>query len=250
VQHRHRSLIGGLPGSRNETNQLIENTNPSTALSKTEFARSRVRDDIMQGRYAPGHPIPERLVAQELEVSRVPVREALIQLQRDGLVSITPGRGAYVRSLTGENMQSLYETREALEGMASRLAAERMGPEVLAPFTEKYHALLSDSLSMDGGSVAKLGNEFHDTIIRGSRNSVIIELSAVIADRVELCRRMCYGQASRPLALRAAEEHLKIAEAIDQADPEVAERRMREHIAWWAQFLRTNMVGDGPRHSR
>jgi DNA-binding GntR family transcriptional regulator len=224
--------------------------NESTALSKTEFARGRVRDDIMRGRYAPGHPIPERLVAQELEVSRVPVREALIQLERDGLVSITPGRGAYVRTLTGENMQSLYETREALEGMASRLAAGRMGPEHLAPFTEKYRGLLSDSLSMDGSSVAKLGNDFHDTIIRGSRNSVIIELSAVIADRVELCRRMCYGQASRPLALRAAEEHLKIAEAIDQGDPEVAERRMREHIAWWAQFLRTNMVGDGPRHSR
>src|SRR4051794_34317764 len=91
--------------------------------SKAEWTRMRLRRDILEGRYAPGDAISERLVAQELEVSRVPVREALIQLDRDGLVSVTPGRGAYVPQMSSDNMQSLYEARAALEGQASALAA-------------------------------------------------------------------------------------------------------------------------------
>jgi DNA-binding GntR family transcriptional regulator len=211
------------------------------------LTRNRLREYILDGRYAPGDPIPERLVAQELRVSRVPVREALIQLERDGLVSMMPGRGAHVRTVTADNMLSLYETREALEGMASRLAAQRLDPQTLTPFTEKFRAHLDESLSLDGAAQTKLGHDFHDAIIRGSRNSVIIEMSASITDRVELCRRLSYGQASRPHAQRAAEEHLGIAGAIERGEPDVAERLMREHIASWAQFLKSHMAGDGPR---
>lgn len=93
-------------------------------------------------------------------------------------------------------------------------------------------------------SSPELGDDFHDTIIRGSRNSVIMEMSASVADRVKLCRRLSYGHASPEWALRAADEHLHIAEAIAQADPALAERRLRQHIASWAQFLRTHTAGD------
>jgi DNA-binding GntR family transcriptional regulator len=113
-------------------------------VGKKEFIRNRLRDDIVQGRYEPGDPVPERVVAEELEVSRIPVREALIELERDGLVSILPRRGAYVQVFTAENMQSLYETREALEGMAARLAAQRMNPAILASLKERYERVLRD----------------------------------------------------------------------------------------------------------
>jgi DNA-binding GntR family transcriptional regulator len=219
-------------------------------LTKAEWTRMRLRKDILEGRYAPGDPISERLVAQQLEVSRIPVREALIQLQRDGLVAMTPGRGAYVRQMSSDNMQSLYEAREALEGQASRLAATRLEPGALARFTETYDRYLHDASSMDDAAAAVLGNEFHQVIIEGSRNTVIIELCRQISDRVELCRRLSYVRATREMGVRAAHEHVGIAEAIHQADPELAERRMREHIATWARFLKSHMTGDGPRPSR
>jgi DNA-binding GntR family transcriptional regulator len=216
-------------------------------VSKAEWTRIQLREGILEGRYAPGAPISERLVAQELEISRIPVREALIQLERDGLVSFTPGRGASVRPMSSDTMQSLYEARAALEGQASALAARRLDSESLARFVETYDACLRDPSSLDDSSATALGNEFHRVIIEGSRNTVIIELCRQISDRVELCRRMSYVQAPREMALHAAEEHLAIAEAIDQSDPELAERRMRDHIATWANFLRSHMTGDGPR---
>lgn len=216
------------------------------SMTKQEWIRSRLREEILQGRYSPGDPIPERAVAEELAVSRIPVREALIQLERDGLVSITPRRGAQVRSFSLENIQSLYEAREALEGEAARLAAHRLDPMALVSFTERYQALLSDPRTMSSAETSALGYDFHDAIIRGSRNSVIIEMSVAIADRVELCRRYSYGRATPQWSRRAAEEHIMIAQAIGQSDPELAERRMREHIRAWADFLRTHMAGDGP----
>jgi DNA-binding GntR family transcriptional regulator len=219
-------------------------------LSKAEWTRMQLRADILEGRYAPGDPISERLVAQQLEISRIPVREALIQLERDGLVSVTPGRGAYVRLMSSDTMQSLYEARAALEGQASALAATRLEPESLGGFVETYNACLKEPSRMDDAAAAALGNEFHQAIIEGSRNTVIIELCRQISDRVELCRRLSYVRAPREMALHAAEEHLGIADAIDQADPELAERRMREHIATWANFLKSHMTGDGPRPSR
>lgn len=219
-------------------------------LSKAEWTRMRLREDILEGRYALGDPISERLVAQELQVSRIPVREALIQLERDGLVSVTPGRGAYVRDMSSDNMQSLYEARAALEGQASALAATRLEPEALTRFTETYDVYLHDPSSMDDGAAATLGNEFHQVIIDGSRNTVIIDLCRQISDRVELCRRLSYVRATQEMARRAAEEHVGIARAIHEADPELAERRMREHITTWAHFLKSHMTGDGQRRSR
>lgn len=213
-------------------------------MSKTELIRDRLRADIVQGRYTAGDPISERAVADELAVSRIPVREALIQLERDGLVSIFPRRGACVRVLTADNMQSIYQTREALEGMAARLAAERMTPEILAHFRARYEALLDDPTGMDVESISTLGDRFHDSVIQGCRNSVIIEMSASIADRVKICRRLSYGRASGERALAAAREHLGIADAIRAGDAELAERRMREHIATWATVLRAHMAGD------
>jgi DNA-binding GntR family transcriptional regulator len=215
-------------------------------VGKKDFIRNRLRDDIVQGRYEPGDPVPERVVAEELDVSRIPVREALIELERDGLVSILPRRGAYVQVFTADNMQSLYETREALEGMAARLAAQRMNPAVLASLKERYELILADFDSADPAELTALGSEFHDHVVQASRNSVVIEMCGLISDRVKVCKRLAYGQASPSWSLRAAEEHLRVIQAIEQQDPELAEKTMREHIAIWAQFLRNRVAGDSP----
>lgn len=213
-------------------------------VSKTEYIRDQLCNEIVRGRYAPGEPIPERSVAEELDVSRIPVREALIQLERDGLVAIRPGRGAYVQVFTTDSMQSLYETREALEGMAARLAAERMDPAEVTELRNRYNEALADSDRADEAQITLLGNDLHSKITDASRNSVIIEMSRSIANRVEICRRLSNRQVPRSLMLQGAQEHLRIIEALEAEDPDLAERTMREHIATWAGLLRQRLVGD------
>ncbi|MEU3270560.1 GntR family transcriptional regulator [Saccharomonospora sp. NPDC006951] len=219
----------------------------SGGTRKYETIRQELRSRILSGRYQPGDPIPERVIAEELAVSRVPVREALRQLERDGLVSIVAQRGAHVREFSAENMQSLYQAREALEGMAARLAAERVGETYLAAFMEKFAGLADGSIDMDPTAAAELGNEFHEAIARGSRNAAVIELLATIHDRVRLCRRLAYGHASPAWSRRAAAEHLAIATAISDGDADLAERTMRDHVSTWARFLQSRLAGDSPR---
>ncbi|WP_256438409.1 GntR family transcriptional regulator [Pseudonocardia sp. H11422] len=223
---------------------MRQNTsNGSESTSKKTFIRDQLRDDIVKGRYAPGEPISERAVAEGHAVSRIPVREALIELERDGLVSILPRRGAQVRSFSAENMRSLYQAREALEGMAARLSAQRMRRDSLMSLRERIRDQIASD-DDDMSALSALGGEFHDTVIQGSRNSVIIEMSAGIADRVTICKRLAYGGAPHDQAVLAGREHLAIAEAIDAGDADLAERRMRQHIATWSDFLYVNMSGD------
>ncbi|GAA4425719.1 GntR family transcriptional regulator [Georgenia halophila] len=216
---------------------------------KYEAIRQELRSRILSGRYEPGDPMPERVIAEELAVSRVPVREALSQLERDGLVTIAAKRGAQVRRFSAENMQSLYEAREALEGMAARLAAERVDDAYLAPFIVQFEGLVDGAIRMDPAEESELGNDFHDAVIKGSRNATVIELTSTIHDRVRLCRRLTYGHASPSGARRAAEEHLTIARAISRGDPGGAEHAMRTHVSSWARFLRSHLAGDSPQPS-
>ncbi|TCP49946.1 DNA-binding GntR family transcriptional regulator [Tamaricihabitans halophyticus] len=224
-----------------------ENAGEGGGTRKYETIRQQLRARILSGSYEPGDPIPERAIAEELDVSRVPVREALRQLERDGLVSIIAQRGAYVRQFSAENMQSLYQAREALEGMAARLTAERVDETYLADFVVSFQGLVDGSITMDPAEASELGNDFHNAIAKGSRNATVIELLSTIHDQVRLCRRLAYGHASPAWARKAAEEHLAIAAAISNGDPDLAERTMRAHVSTWAGFLRSRLAGDSPR---
>jgi DNA-binding GntR family transcriptional regulator len=215
----------------------------ASQLTKTDLVHARLRDDIVVGRYQPGMPISERALAEENAVSRVPVREALIRLARDGLVDLWPGRGAAVKVFTSETMVSLYEAREALEGMAARLSAERMPPAALRAVCDRMRAEIA-SPTPDFSDLTLLGHDFHEGVMRGSRNSALIELASAISDQVEICRRLSYRAADESESMQAAEEHLGIAEAIENQSAADAERLMREHIATWAAVLRRHMAGD------
>jgi DNA-binding GntR family transcriptional regulator len=214
------------------------------SLNKKELVRQKLREEIISGRLNPGDAIAERTVAEEFEVSRVPVREALIQLERDGLVEISPGRGAQVRRFNAGNIESLYHLREALEGMAARLAAARTRPMELATFRQKFQDISANPSRKDLVSISRLGDEFHSAVIYGSRNSMIIDISGSIADRVHLARRLSYGHADAASVGKATQEHLGIMEAICGGDPDLAERRMRSHISRWAQIVLEMMPGD------
>ncbi len=186
---------------------------------------------IVNGDVEPGMKLTEPELARHYGVSRGPLREALQRLESQRLVERIPHVGARVASLSFAQLIELYEAREALEGMACRLAAERMSDAEVHALREllSTHAELGDVRAGRGYFQAEGDLDFHYRIARGSRNSIVQQI--LCEDLYHLMRMYRYkfsGFRGRPH--RALEEHQRIVDAIEERDGEFAELLMRRHI--------------------
>jgi len=140
------------------------------ASSRAELVYITLRQDILNNTYRPGQRLSEEAIAQELNVSRTPVREALKRLHAEGFVEITPHRGAVVRDPSGEELAELCTVREVLEGLAARLAARSIS---LIEVYSLERLLAEMEAAMAEGRLADLDAlnfQFHETIWIASRN--------------------------------------------------------------------------------
>ena len=129
--------------------------------------------------------------------------------------------------------------------MAARLAAARGSQDAFESMRKRLKAKVAGDA--DKAVLTQIGDDLHDAVISASRNSVLVELAATIADRVKMGRRLSYrGSSDSSLHIEAASEHLRITEAIVSADPDAAEQVMRSHIATWAARLNDQILGDYP----
>ncbi|WP_454683428.1 GntR family transcriptional regulator [Ancylobacter moscoviensis] len=226
--------------------------NVSTQMAYSEGARRSNQSDalfdmltsaIMAGRIRPGEKLNEPALADEFGVSRAPVREALRRLQEKGLVTHVAHQGVRVISPTLEDFLSLLDVREALEGMACRLAATAMTDvefEKLAAIVERHgEGLHSDP---EGPYVQNdFDNDFHVRIAMGCRNPVLTGLLCEqFYPRLKLCRSRHGLLKGRGLA--AWKEHRRILAALVERDGDVAEILMRRHI----RAAREALLATGP----
>ena len=191
-------------------------------LSLGDRAYRTLKQGIVERRWRPGEPLSEQTLASELGMSRTPIREAFRALRRDGLVQTIPGRGTFVISLSGEEIRELYEYREVLEGQAARLAAERATGAELEDL-EAIDARGSSTSSFD--ELVALGVEFHELVARMSRNRRISEALHGLEHQTHAARILGYR-----LMPQIWTEHSRIAQAITERDPDLAERLGRAHI--------------------
>jgi DNA-binding GntR family transcriptional regulator len=192
----------------------------------------QLQDMIFKGELAPGDKLGEQVLADRLGTGRGPLREAIRTLEGRRILERTPNAGVRVVKLSINDLEQILMTREALEGMACRLAAENM---TLREVTE-LRALLSTNLEVmthEGlGAVYRNGtqdNDFHSRLVKGSRN---LWLSALLCrDLYALLQiyRLRSARSGNRLAA-AHEEHCQILDAVQARDPDEAERRMRSHI--------------------
>ena len=189
-------------------------------------------EEIVAGVLPAGHRLSESRLAERFSVSRGPVREALSRLQQRGLITVTPNAGARVITLGAADIVDLYLAREALEGMAARLAAERMTDDERSQLIRLLdiheHEL---NHQVDGIYQQSSGDwDFHFTISRCARNPVIERtLNDELYQRLRLCRHQHVWVKGR--GRRALVEHHRIVDAIVEGDGEAAEFQMRRHIA-------------------
>jgi DNA-binding GntR family transcriptional regulator len=202
-----------------------------TARSLVDEITRELEVAIMEGRLEPGERISEQGLAATMGVSRGPLREAIRRLEGRRLLERKMNKGVRVAALSVTRLDNLLHVREALEGMAARLAAERLSDAEIADLEAMIEDHARHIESQDsGGYYQQSGDfDFHFRIAKGSGNDMLI--SMVCGDLYDLLRVYRYKSSTmQGRAQKALEEHRAIVAALRSRDPDAAERSMREHI--------------------
>ena len=185
-----------------------------------------LRKWIITGRLEPGTRLVESAIAEELGVSRGPVREAIRQLDREGFVVLSPRRGASVADVSVTEALDCYDIRIALESVAAVLAAQRRTDEELDRMREVL-ARGDEMLAADRWDVlAQLNNDFHVTLAEASKNRQLVDLMGHYAKRIA----WMFAQSAEQRGAAAWAEHAGIVDAIEAGDTEAAAASARQHI--------------------
>lgn len=193
-----------------------------------ELVFEALREAIVNGTLAPGERLMEVQLAEELGVSRTPVREAIRRLELEGYVVMVPRKGAYVASMSAKDVAEVFEIRTALEGLAAELAAERITEEELEELERKLHYV---ALRVEEGDLEKLveaDTEFHDLLYRASRNQRLVQIIGNLREQIQRFRAASLATPGR--MQETLEEHKKIVEAVAKRNGALARRLAEEHI--------------------
>jgi DNA-binding GntR family transcriptional regulator len=193
-----------------------------------ELVFESLREAIISGMLRPSERLMEIQLAEEMGVSRTPVREAIRKLELEGLVVMIPRKGAYVAGMSIKDIADVFEIRGALEGLAAELASERATDEELEVM-ERYLVKISEEIENgDLSKVVETDTDFHTLIYEASRNA---RLSQIINNLREQIQRFRTTSLSFPGRMKVAlEEHRKIVEALSSRDGELARKLAQEHI--------------------
>lgn len=205
-----------------------------------------LRHGIVHGDLVPGARLRSDALATEMAVSRTPVREALRKLEAEGLVAHAGSR-LVVRTLSEQDLTELFYVREALEGMAARLAAENATPSEIDGIRELVEDMEAACRRGDVGGFRRLAGEFHQLVYRASHNNRLLLASQSLLDHVRQIQSSTLDAKGRPA--QALDEHRRLLEAIAARDADRAEALARAHRRKTLE-LRKEMLRAQLRQSR
>ncbi len=188
----------------------------------------KIREDILSGVYHENEELKENTLGLELGVSRTPVREALRQLELEGLVTMIPNKGAYVTGITSKDIHDIYTIRSYLEGLCARWACEHITEAQIEALEEVLY--LSDFHARRGHheQLVELDNKFHELIYNACGSKILNHVLSDFHQYVERVRKITLAMPSR--AAKSNKEHADIVEAIKKRDGKLAEALAYEHI--------------------
>jgi len=201
-----------------------------TAVSlDRDRAYALLRDLVISGEFSADEPLSERGLSTRLAFGRTPVREALMALARDGLLTIHPMRGTFVRQMSFDDLREIHELRLALEGMAAYLAATRGPTDALqncAAELKRVQALAA----IDVEEAQQIGWAFHDELFRATANARLAHSYDNLRAQSGLALQKM-RQYSPDRTRQAVNEHLGIHAAVEARDPDTAQQRMWRHLS-------------------
>lgn len=200
-----------------------------------EIVYEELKRQIMIGEIPPGTRMMEVELAEDMGVSRTPIREAIRKLEKEGLVSIEPRRGAYASEISIKDMVDVLEVREFLEGMAAGLAAKKITNEE----ADKIRAAnLAYKKAVESGNTEEIIKEdeiFHKLIVDCSRNKTLIQMINQVQELALRFRYIYYEDFSRYKNMPY--EHQEIFDAIMTGDTEIARGKADAHVLRLKEFV-------------
>ena len=193
-----------------------------------EMVYEELKMQILKGSIIPGTRMMEVELAEEMGVSRTPIREAIRKLEKEGLVTIEPRRGAYASMISTEDMVEILEVRQDLEGLAAYFAADRMTGEQMAELKEvsnNYNEAVKRGKMED---MIKYDTRFHHIIVESCRNKILVQMIEQLQELVLRFRYIYYDNFRR--AENMPEEHEAIVAAISEGNADKARAAADIHI--------------------
>jgi DNA-binding GntR family transcriptional regulator len=225
----------GPPGARFA---LPDGAAPSRG-NMPEAVASALREAILDGVLTPGSWLREAEIAKEMKVSRTPVRDAFRILASEGLVNINANQGAVVAPMTSDDIIELYVMREALEMLASRLAARRGSQQCLEAFSTLIPQMKKAGKAGNYRELSKLNFDFHAIIRDAAGNRYLNRSLTQVQNAARRFPDPTLGLPGR--VEESIDEHVALADAISKGDAETAERVAGEHMRHLAE-LRIRML--------
>ncbi len=192
-------------------------------------AYRKLLDHILSDGFDTEQPLSERKLADSFQLGRTPIREALKRLTSEGLLEVRPARGTYVKQLTRQDVDEMYEARMGIEGTAAFLAAQRGPTAAFDGFCKKFEQMIDDPTRFDLADIHQTGQEFHVEIFRAARNGCLMEIYEPlrIRNHVALGLPRIYDH---DWVCESTNEHLDILAAIVAQDPEKARKLVCDHL--------------------
>lgn len=208
-------------------NQIVSKSTFSQRQNMSKELVTYIKQQILSGELNPGDRIVETKIARELGISQTPVREALRELQGQGIITVVPNRGPLVRSLSKEDAFEVYSLRSMLEGMAIRLAVKFATDEEVAELENVYHQMDQKVRDDSVDYLFQYSSHLHELIIKYARHSRISTFYDSISLQIALLNRQLGMKKSKDYEVN---QHWELIEVMKARDPDAAELTMRKHI--------------------
>jgi DNA-binding GntR family transcriptional regulator len=193
-----------------------------------ELLADHLREEIASGALPPGRRLVEQELAGALRVSRVPLREAFRILCSEGLVTLSPHRGAEVSGTSQEELEELFEVRAMIEARAAALAASRASPDHIAQLEQQVARMAAAIRGKDTVAYYRASAAFHDDLVDAAGNRSLARVYAQVKVRFRRYQMVLAAVAESPA--RSNQEHASVLKAITNRDPAAASALAEDHI--------------------
>lgn len=187
-----------------------------------------LKKEIMSGKLLPGSNLVEREISNEYSISRTPVREVLWRLASDGLLEQESTGGYIVKKVSLEEIFNIFQSREAIEGMAARLACQKGDDNFFSNIKELGERIKEIDIEKKSQEGVFFGRKLHDLIIATANNVFLLEIYNKLRDLAALTRNIT--KKSVLIEKKSQESHLLIINSLEEKDEEKSEYYMREHL--------------------
>ena len=200
----------------------------SNSFSLTEEIADVIRERILKGEYDIGEKIKENQIATELRVSRTPIREAFKLLENEGLIDYVPNRGCFAKGFTKQDVEDIYEVREALEVLAVSWAVDRITEKEITQLEEQCELMEFYTKKSDTKKVLELNTDFHDIIYKSTGSRFLAQVLRSYKEYLDKTRKSVYYNQDFLDSIQS--EHRMILEAITNRNRDLAVKAISKHL--------------------